>query len=257
MKHSCLSYSLLAAWLHFGTAWSSELSFVTEHFPPFSYEVSATKQGTGPMTEVVTAVCNKIRAQCTIQAYPWRRAMLMAKSGEVDGIFSFLRTPEREQSFFFSENIVESAYSFFAPTPSTFHYKKPQDLEGYTVAVYGIASGTGIALQDLLTPVANVTITTDIKNSTVLKKLAAGRYGNSEKTIAAMNRDVGLHLIKVEGIKGIKVVGDYQKISYGIGFSKTRVSEAQFKEFNDALKDLIKEGRVSAILGEYGLKPAL
>lgn len=48
----------------------------------------------------------------------------------------------------FSEDIVESAYSFFTDN-STFHYKKPQDLEGYTVALYGISSGTGIALQDL------------------------------------------------------------------------------------------------------------
>ena len=256
MQRSRLSYSLLAAWLYCGTAWSGELSFVTEHFPPFSYEISATKQGSGPMAEVVTAVCDKIRVQCTIQAYPWGRALLMAKSGEADGIFSFLRAPEREQSFFFSEDIVESAYSFFAPTNSTFHYKKPQDLEGYTVALYGISSGTGIALQDLLPLVSNVTISTDIKNSTVLKKLAAGRYGNREKTIAAMNRDVGLHLIKTENIKGIKEVGDYRKISYGIGFSKNKVSEAQFKDFNEALKELIKEGQVSAILGKYGLKPS-
>ena len=238
------------------TAKAAEYSFVTEHFPPFNYAIPGSNEGAGPVAEIVRAVCNKIKAQCSIHVYPWRRALSMVQHGEADGIFSFLRTPEREPFFYFSEPIVESAYAFFAHSGSEFKYTRAESLEGFTIAVYGLSSGTNLALQDILKPVNNIAVTTDISNSTVLKKLAAGRYGNSDKVLAALNRDVGLHLIEEERITGVKLIGDYQTIVYRIGFSRKQVSNTRFNTFNDALKSLIREGKVKAILSEYHLKAA-
>lgn len=246
---------LLTGLLLFECVHAGELKFVTETLPPFNYEAAGTYAGAGPMVEVVQAVCDRIKTKCSVEVFPWRRAYAMAVNGEVDGIFSLLPTPERETLFHLSETVVESAYAFFAADSSRFHYVRPGDLDGYTVAVYG-PSGTSVALEALMKGVSGARVVVEISNSMVLKKLASGRYGDGVKAVAAMNRDVGMYLARSEGISGIKPVGDFQKIAYVIGFSKKKVAESRFEEFNNALKAMIREGKVSSILDQYGLRTA-
>ena len=239
------------------SACAGELSFVTEPFQPFSYEESpGTHVAAGPMADVVQAVCQRIGKTCRMAVLPWRRAYAMAANGEVDGLFSIIRIPEREKDFYVSAMVAESAYGFFAAATSAFAYRRPEDLRDHIIAVYG-PSGTSIALDELVAATNQpVRVVLDISNPTVLKKLAAGRYGEGDKVIAAMNREVGSYLTANEKIAGIKYVGDFRKISYGIGLSRKKVTPEQFAEFNNALKTLIREGKVKAILDKYGLKPA-
>ena len=247
---------LLLLWLLSVTfAYAKELTFVTEQFPPFNYAIAGTSRGAGPMADVVMVVCEKIKARCNISVLPWRRALKMTENGEVDGAFSLLRTTERESAYFFSAMVMETAYSFFADETSTFKYSQPKDLDGFTIGVYG-PSGTSMALDELLKSGTTGRVSIEIDNITVLKKLSAGRYGDEKTALAVLNRDVGMHLIKTEGIRGIKPTGDFRKIAYSIGFSRKKVSEAEFIEFNEALKTLIKEGTVKTILSKYGLKAA-
>ena len=89
-----------------------------------------------------------------------------------------------------------------------------------------------------------------------LKKLAAGRYGDEHRVVAAINLDVGRYLVANEGISGIRPAGDFKKVAYGIGLSRQKVSEAQFGEFNAALQELIRQGKVREILRRHGLKAA-
>jgi polar amino acid transport system substrate-binding protein len=255
MKRARTIAVLLGSLFFVGASFAAELKFVTEPFPPFSYEVAGTSKGAGPIADVIDAVCAKIKATCSIEVLPWRRAYSMAENGEVDGIFSFLRTPEREKLFLISDMIVDGAISLFAAESSTFKYSKPKDLDGYTIGVYG-PSGTATVLEDTLKAGSTGRPEVDTNNVLVLKKLAGGRYGEGGKGLAVINRDVGLYLMKSEGITGLKQVGDLQRIAYGIGFPKKKVQEAQFNEFNEALKALIKEGKVKTILDKHGMKPA-
>jgi polar amino acid transport system substrate-binding protein len=179
----------------------------------------------------------------------------MAENGEVDGIFSILKTPEREKIFFVSEMVVEGAYSIFVPDASSFKYNQPKDLDGYVIGVYG-PSGTSSVVEDVLKSGSTGKAEIETSNVIMLKKLAGGRYGGGDKGVGVINRDVGLHLMKSEGISGLKVVGDLKKIAYGFGLSRKKSNQAQYQEFNDALKALIREGKVKEILSKYGMKPA-
>lgn len=254
MKCTRLVGLLFAGAICAGSAGAAELKFVTEPFPPFSYEAPGSNRGAGPMADVVMAVCERVKASCSIEVLPWRRAVSMAENGEVDGIFSLLRTPEREKVYFLTEPIVESAYSLFAQESSQFKYTQPKDMDGYVIGVYG-PSGTSTVLEEVLKSGSSGRAEVDVNNVAVLKKLAAGRYGDG-KGLAAINRDVGLYLMKTESISGIKPVGDLRKIGYSVGFSRKKVQEPDFKQFNDALKALTKEGKVKAILEKYSLKAA-
>ena len=65
-------------------------------FPAFILDDNG--KGAGPFPEVVRAVCDSMKIQCTLKVLPWRRAYAMAVTGVVDGIFVLARNPEREQS---------------------------------------------------------------------------------------------------------------------------------------------------------------
>ncbi|MDC6700726.1 substrate-binding periplasmic protein, partial [Leclercia adecarboxylata] len=126
---------------------SVQWRFVTEDFPPFTYPADASVSNTagvgaaGPFVEVVSAICARLQYQCTITLYPWQRAFRLAEQGQVDGIFTLARSPQREQIFHISRMLVTSRYSVFAQADSSFVFNQPTDMAGRLVGVYG-PSGT-------------------------------------------------------------------------------------------------------------------
>lgn len=231
------------------SAGAENLRFVTESFQPFTYEEGG--KGAGPIADIVQSVCGRIKAVCTIDVLPWRRALLLAEQGEADGIFTVLKVPEREKKFFLTEPVVETAYALFALDSGTYPYKTAKDLMGRTVGVYG-PSGTSITLADMIKDISGVTVVMETDNATALRKLPAGRYGDDG--IVMINRDVAYFLMKQAGIKNLRQVAEVKKIQYHIGLSRKKVNEDLVRRFNDGLNALIKEGAVKVILDKYGMK---
>lgn len=224
--------------------------FVTEPFPPYNYEQEG--RATGPMPEIVRAACARLAIQCNIEVMPWRRALQMAEQGKADGVFSLVRIPEREASFYLGPPVVELTYSFFVSSTSSLHYQRLADLNGYTLAAYG-PSGTQRALEELQAGGGKFDIVQEIDNLTALRKLAAGRYG--ERGAVLINRDVAYWLIREEHLDNLKAVGDLRRLAYYIGLSRQRVSEAAANRFHQALVALGREGQLRAILKKHGLRP--
>jgi len=120
-----------------GNCQADELRFVTEDFPPFTY-ASATAtadRAAGPFVEIVEAVCARMEVDCPVQLLPWRRALALAETGEVDGIFTVIRSPERERAFHLTRMLVTSRYGVYARSSSRFVFHRSQDLAGRSVAV--------------------------------------------------------------------------------------------------------------------------
>ncbi|SFN40162.1 polar amino acid transport system substrate-binding protein [Formivibrio citricus] len=241
---------LLFGLLFYASAVAEPMLWVTEPFHPYSYKENS--KVAGPFAEIVQAACDRLKVECTMEIMPWRRALYMAEEGQASGLFGVAKTPEREKSFFLSDPILETAYSFFALDSTRFRYQKIQDLNGYTIGVYG-PSATSRALQNSAQG-QPVNIVIEVTNLTALKKLIGGRYGDN--ALVLINREVGLSLAKEEKITNLKLAGDLQPIVYVIGLSRKKVSERQARLFNDAIKELIKEGKVKTILNKHGMRPA-
>ncbi len=238
-----------------GNCQADELRFVTEDFPPFTYaSATATEdRAAGPFVEIVAAVCARLRIDCPVQLLPWRRALALAENGEAQGIFTVIRSPDRERAFHLTRMLVTSRYGVYARSASRFVFHRPEDLAGRSVAVYG-PSGTSFVLGQHLAEVGNVTLILEADNRRLLRMLEAGRFG--EQGVAVVNQDVAWHLIDQEGHSDIHEAGELQRVSYAIGLSRAAVSEAEFERFNDALEALIADGSVAAILRHHGLEPA-
>lgn len=235
--------------------------FVTEDFPPFTYPADPTFDTTpsagvsagGPLVEVVQAICARLHQPCTITLYPWRRSLQMAEQGLADGIFTLVRSPQREEIFHISRMLVTTRYSVFARTDSTFVFNKPSDLAGRLIGVYG-PSGTSYILSERLKSVPDVRLHLTADNRRLLRMLYSGRFG--KEGLAVLNQDVAWHLIDEEGIAGLREAGEMGPITYGIGLSRKTVSEAQFEAFQQAMDQAIADGTVPAILRRHQLEAA-
>lgn len=246
---------LLGVALGWATASNAgDFHFVTEEFFPFSYSVPDPSTGAsrpgGPLVEVAELVCERIQYRCSFEIHPWRRSLALAEQGAVDGIFTVIQSPEREQMFHISQMLVRSEYALFSHLSSSFAYRNPEDLAGRTIGVYG-PSGTSYVLSKLLekAPGARMHLVTD--NLQLLRMLNSGRFGADG--LAMINQDVAQNLIATHGLTSIREAGHLMPISYGIGFSRKAVSLHRFKVFQNALSTAVEDGSVRQILHYYGL----
>lgn len=252
--------SLLYAWLAFAIpAVAAEWKFVTEDFPPYTRAAGdhtnndASMLADGPLVEIVQTVCGRLDLDCSIVVHPWQRALRLAEQGEADGIFTVVRTPQRERAFHITRMLVTSHYSVFARKDSSFVYSKPSDLVGRLVGVYG-PSGTSYVLSERLKPVADVQIHLTANNRGLLRMLNSGRFG--KEGLAVLNQDVAWHLIDDEQLEGLREAGNFEAVAYGIGLSRKTISEEQFHAFERELDAAIADGTVPEILRRYQLEPA-
>ena len=254
-------FSALSIWaiLTAAPALAGQWAFVTEDFPPFSHpaeDLGSLEAGVlagGPLAEIVQSVCAHLKRECPITLHPWQRALRMAEQGKADGIFTVIHSPEREREFHISRMLVMSRYSVFARSESNFVFSDPDDLAGRTIGVYG-PSGTSWILAQHLKSTPDVRLHMTLNNRRLLNMLQSGRFGR--EGLAVINQDVAWHLIEDEQLDGLREAGELATVSYGIGLSRKRVTEEQFKEFERALNALIADGTVPGILRRYQLEAA-
>ncbi|CAN7372466.1 transporter substrate-binding domain-containing protein [Pseudomonas sp. LjRoot71] len=240
---------LLGCLLWGAPAIAQQWQFATEEFPPFTFSRGG-KPPAGAVTEMVQAACAHLREQCRIDVMPWGRALRMGEEGLVDGIFTVIRAPEREQAFYISRMLVESRYDIYGPLNSTQRNLQAADLGGRRVGVYG-PSGTLLVLQRALRGVADVQIETVANNQRLLLMLEVGRFGRDG--VVVLNRDVARHLITWDQLRNVRQLGQLESVAYGVGFSRKKVSFEQFQAFDRALGELAAQGVLEQIARRYGV----
>jgi polar amino acid transport system substrate-binding protein len=220
--------------------------FVTEALPP--YVVERQGRATGPLVDVLRAVCEQLKWRCDIQLLPWRRAWAQAETGQVDGIFPLLQTPEREALFLFSSPVIDARYALFSRSGQSYVYDGPASLKGHEVGVYG-PSGTSSALTELTRDLPGLVIHTEPDNSTVLRKLGHGRYG--EQGLAFINESVALWLLKQERLQGLQMAGSVREFTYGYGLVRARWTPGEVETFDEALQRSCRQGKTATLVRPY------
>lgn len=82
----------------------SQLSLVTDDWPPYEFLDARRGELSGLSTEVILAVFEQMGLpEPGIDLYPWARAEQEALVGSVDGIYSIVRSAERQQHLWFPD----------------------------------------------------------------------------------------------------------------------------------------------------------
>lgn len=229
-----------------------DMRFVTEPFPPYTYATDG--RAAGPMVDVLQAACARLAWHCDVEVLPWRRALGMAQRAEVEGIFTVVDSPERRQYFHVSPPVIEGRYVLFARAGSGLLYgTDAQVLAGRTVGAYG-PSVTALTLEALIEGVPRVRSEIEPDNRTVLRKLAAGRYG--EDGAALVNEAVAQLIIREDNLNSLQPAGLVKVFGYSFGLSRQNVDLASAQAFGRALYELCRVGRTAELLRAYGLPPS-
>jgi len=249
---ACVLFSLACSSQAQPSVQPREMRFVTEPFPPYTFALDG--RAAGPMVDVLQAACGRLAWRCEIEVLPWRRALGMAQRGEVEGIFTVVDSPERRQYFHVSPPIIEGRYTLFARAGNGLQYTGDvQVLAGRVIGAYG-PSATALTLEQLVEGVPRVRTEIEPDNRTVLRKLAAGRYG--EDGLALANEAVAQQLMRDDGLNSLQTAGLVKVFGYAFGLVRQNVDLAQAQAFAKVLYELCRSGRTAELLKGYTLPPS-
>ena len=89
------------------------------------------------LTEVLREVAREMGVTFRIDFLPWKRCELMVEKGHAWAAVPYVRTPEREEKFYFSDRLYAVAVKLFYYgldlEKIQFDYCGPGDLKGYSV----------------------------------------------------------------------------------------------------------------------------
>ncbi|WP_083370098.1 substrate-binding periplasmic protein [Chromobacterium sphagni] len=229
-----------------------ELSFVTQLFPPFISQSAAGKPG-GALVVILQEACRRLSWRCDVQIMVWKRALLTINQGGADGLVLVQDAPERRAVMELSRPVLSSSYGLYVQGGAALRYRRPADLTGRNMAVYG-PSLSQDNCERLVKGVPGVSVAVELDPETVLRKLAAGRYG--KEAVAFSNDDVARYWMRRDGLSNIRQLAEVRPLTYLYGFTRSRVRPGMLAEFNRALDDMCRDGSLQRLAAPSGIRLA-
>jgi polar amino acid transport system substrate-binding protein len=96
--------------------------YLSEHLPHF-----------GSASHIVEEAFAAVGIEVEYFFSPWKRSYLLAKEGEWDGTLVWVKTPEREQSFYYSDIVITDSEYLFHLKSRELDWRTIEDLKGLTV----------------------------------------------------------------------------------------------------------------------------
>lgn len=223
-------------------------------FPPFKY-TSADGKVIGSDTEIVEQVIKRMGYRPDIQMQPWTRVQQSGERGEFAAIYSFTKTPEREQLYYFSDPINTVKDVFYKKKSTPLPWATFDDLGTMHLATsagynYAQIFKDAVAQKKFRSVHETFGAAPELVN---LRNLLLGRV---DITICEVS--VCQHLIKTHEPEFNEV--DFAPLAIGpvrnfyVGFSKKwPEAERLNREFNEELRKLVASGQRKKIFKKYSI----
>lgn len=228
------------------SATAGSYKLVTLEYPP--YEFTENGQVKGLAVEVIREAFKAMNHEVTIEVYPWARAQALFKNGEVDGIFTFFKTPEREEfTLFGKEPVVVQPISFWALKDTKIEFDG--DLSKLKTHTIGVVNKTSYGeLFDTATKDGVLKIAAGNSIEQCINMLTHGHT-----VIWISNRYGAIYELKRTGNLGAvrELSPPVQEVFAYVGFSKKRGLTSLRDDFDKALIQLKKSGSYDKILKNY------
>ena len=103
-----------------------------KNLAPIVYEDDGRAKGVA--VDIVRALEDKIDFRVVVKALDWVEAQDMVLSGQADALVQINPSPEREELFDFTDELLESEFSIFTDSANT-HIRRVEDLINMSVGV--------------------------------------------------------------------------------------------------------------------------
>lgn len=123
---------IIAGLLYGGSAFANEpepLMVATGDFAPYT----STDMATGGFLNKITMRAFELGDVAANEIYlPWARGYLGTQKLHFDATFPYMKTPEREAIFLYSEPLFPMAVTIFVRSEDAYLFSRPEDFIGYT-----------------------------------------------------------------------------------------------------------------------------
>jgi len=235
----CLLFSGIFAPATFG---NEVVKFAIGEYPPYT----SSRHSNARILEVLVRAAFKLQdIDVEYGYYPWKRSYALAKNGDADGTFPWLKSPARLQDFYIGDQEIyqdQGVYWHLRSTP--FDWNTSEDLRKYK---FGVTVGY-TRTQEFYKKLG-IKAETEVTEESNFKKLLAGRID-----VYRTSRVVGTYLVdSLFSAKARNRFVFHPKVSddstFFILFSKnTDRGERLEREFAIGLEKLKASGRYQKII---------
>jgi len=252
MKKKVLMTSFLSALFCLLISVSStkayDLEFVTQDFPPFSYQIGSYVAG--PAADIIRAICLDLSYDCALHSKDWSKAQMDVKKGKAHGMFIIGWNKNRSKWLHFSHPIIKTEYGIFVRKSNPLEYSMKHDIKGYTVGVYG-PSNTSQSLLKIKKIIKDLRVDFSPDSATCFKKLSQGQLD-----AVYSNKSVGKSLVHRLKLNNIRYAGRDKSLKYYFGFNQKYTNTEDLDKFNASFKKFHENGVIQEVLSMYGMESA-
>ncbi|WP_108649557.1 substrate-binding periplasmic protein [Dongshaea marina] len=235
--------SILVALVALFVTSASQAKTVTISVGEWAPFISKSLKDNGFMAYLFTQAFAEAGDEAKISFLPWKRAFEEAKKAKFDASAGWIKNPEREKDFYYSDTVYTGKQVFFHRVGETISWDELSDLGKYRFGgVVGYAYGP-------LDPL--------IKDGTIKMKLTSAQKSNLQKLlkkrldVVPIAKAVGFDLINQMKLQGKIVASEkaFTESKYHLIVSKKLPgAEELVKRFNAGLKKLRDSGKYDQIL---------
>lgn len=233
-----------------------KVTFAQDPWPPYTFGESGSSPQGGHAVKITKQIFQRLDVEVELLLLPWKRVLLMAEKGEVDGIMLLSKDAKRERYLDYSNVLVrDNDLIWYAPELFKSKWKKDfawntfTDLKPYTIGnTLGNSYGNAYqkAVKDLKLDIDMAA--TDKQN---LLKLVKGRidiFISSE--IPALYIINGDPRLKGKIKSGITPFRPEPLLMY-TAFSKKSPAKILLPQVNNVIAEMKKEGFIDKVLGTH------
>lgn len=207
---------------------------------PFMYEDNKKVEGIYPA--LIAAVFDRMGVAVKIKAYPWKRALKLAKKGEI-GIGGLYKIKERLKFLDYSDPLYTEKIMIYTKKKKQFKFNTIQDLNKKTIGVIrGWSYGDKV---DTFMKSGNVIIKAGDNDTVTFKRLVHDHVDclfAPEQTGRLMIKQKGYETIIIALPKPIIVKNTY------LAFAKTSNRKELLLKFNETLSEMKKDGTYQQVI---------
>ncbi len=249
MKNQILPLVLLLSVLtsHLSVAETNKIKLQTENFPPYNYSVEGRnfakdKGVTGISVDIVREVFKRANVDYSLTLrFPWDRVYEKALNKKNYGVFSMVRSEEREALFHWVGPLAPDEWVFFALADKDITINSLEDAKAYKVGGY-----KGDALSEyLMEKGLRLQLSAqDKRNVKLLKSGAIDLWASNDFSGRALAKQEGFELSKMKKIFTI------DQVDLFLGINK-ETNPAVVQKLQTALDEMKEDGTIAKTIEQY------
>lgn len=239
LRTNKINYSLFIFLFCTQTFAASELTIVTEEYPPYNFTSQKDKIITGISVDIVAEMAKRAHLKISFEMYPWARSLQLTEFTPNTCIISAMKTAERENKLKWVGPIISDHLALFVTNDSKIVIQSIAEAKKYTIGTY-LESATIPILQ-------KYGMNYDAAHN---DNLNPRKLINKRIDMWIGNSQTGPYIAGLEGVRVKKAYLFDEATDMYMACNKN-MSDKTITHLNKTMKNIIEDGTLKKIENKY------